>query len=194
MFRGKEWGTVLRFWADGLPSAFRNYSNGEAPDRQERLLKAVAPTLPGAGIVMLISLLERIVLDLLQEVRDESVDQVKLTEAGWRHELGVNSWDGWDALAGLVALRHCFAHEYGRVTSRQRPHIAAFLAQLEAGLINVTIPGPKGPVTKAMGVFYSIGTDQRISLHPDGTSEVLRFVGAGLLSQLRNAGHLSIDT
>ena len=86
LYTGKEWGTVLRFWADGLQAAYQHYVDGEGVDRQKRLRKTVDPTLHGAGVLMIVSLVERLVLDLIQATQVSAPDTVRLSDAGWRRD------------------------------------------------------------------------------------------------------------
>jgi len=167
MFSGKEWGTVIRFWADNLPSAFKHYAIGEGGDRQQRLETTAGPMIPATGIIMFVSLAERLALDALQAHRisigGDSVDTVRLTDGNMWNELGVDtSWDGWRVISGLVALRHCFAHEYGRVTARQHSNVTTFHSELSSGALTVTIQKPNGSDSTTMQSFYSIDSDQNI--------------------------------
>jgi len=83
------------------------------------LPKVVGPVITGTGIVMTVSFLERVILDSLRRSSSE-INWVKLNNDNWRRELGMNlEWPGWPLIDGLTSLRHCFAHEYGRVTQRQ---------------------------------------------------------------------------
>lgn len=140
MFQGKEWGTVLRFWADDIHGAYRNLIEWQDPSRSARLGRTVGPTMHGASIIMVISLLERLVLDCLRRGAAGPVAEVRLAHSGWRGQLGLSgSWDGWSLLEGVVSLRNCFAHEYGRITARQSQPIQDFPAELAAGGVKVTL-------------------------------------------------------
>lgn len=136
-------GTVIRFICDHLwKEVYRQIEiEGDSP-RIERLKKAVVPLVPGTSIILACSYVERIVYDLRSKVSDSGISTFnkvipsvsKLNEIQRYFDLDA-SWDGWEELGNFFRLRHCFAHELGKVTDRQRPHVTSFLKKLEDGRV-----------------------------------------------------------
>lgn len=130
---------AIRFWADQFESAYANYiRNVDSAEFQDNYATNVRPTINGAKIVMLIALLDRIIVD------SGNTHGKKLTLSniqGWKGSLGLtNSWtqDNWDILENFVKLRHCFAHEFGRLTPDQDESVKNFLNRLENKGIKLT--------------------------------------------------------
>ena len=119
MLQGKQWPAFLRFWTETLEILVRKHAEFEGSPRGDALLEAVGPVIPGAGIIMSVSFLERVILDKLIE-NNSDIKIVKLTKEDWKNELGLDeNWEGWPLVEILTRLRHCFAHEYGRATEYQ---------------------------------------------------------------------------
>ena len=54
----------------------------------------------------------------------------------WQRYLDLDpDWYGWSELANFFRLRHCFAHEFGRLTDRQERDIKSFMRDLDEGRI-----------------------------------------------------------
>lgn len=191
MLVGREWGVFLRFWSDQFPSVFRNFVHGEGEERGAALTAAVSPVLSGVGIIMIVSFLERQILDELR-ARNSKIKEVKLSNQDWVSVLGVDStWPGFPLLEALTKLRHCFAHEYGRATNRQSSALASIANQLAANPI--TLPINKGRAVD-IGPFYSIDrATNEIALiettsgSNTAVSKAVRMTTLSLLLQLHNA-------
>lgn len=110
-------------------------------DRSERLRKAVVPIVPGASIVLAVSYVERIFYELKKTVPSSGQPRSPLIpRVGELQKIqsyfGLDpSWYGWPELGNFYRLRHCFAHEFGRLTDCQRPHVLEFLRALENGQV-----------------------------------------------------------
>ena len=144
---------------------------------------------------MLVSLLERLVLDLLTANNPQGqATQVRLQDPAWRGQLNLDvNWDGWRLLDGVVALRHCFAHEFGRVTARQRNAIVSLQADLGAGGVSVTLLNqlPGGAAKQVtIAPFFKVDSSDNILLDQDSTSKALRLLCLGVLRQLEHQGHI----
>jgi len=129
-------GTALRFITDNLQTSVNNYIENESAQRQECLREAVVPVLPGATLMLGCSLLERLVLNLISKNLDSGgkVNPDIPSVGGlseWQRYLALDAnWYGWGELGNFFRLRHCLAHEFGRVTDRQRLYISQFLDDL----------------------------------------------------------------
>jgi hypothetical protein len=109
--------------------------------RVERLEKAVVPLVPGTSIIMACSYAERVILELKLQVQDSNLSPNNsipavgnLRETQRYFDLDVN-WQGWEEFGNFFRLRHCFAHELGRVTDKQRTDVTAFLQKLQSGSV-----------------------------------------------------------
>lgn len=132
-------GTTIRFICDHLwQSVFREIGDVE-DERSDRLRKAVVPVVPGASIVLACSYVERIAYELRKTVPcsgqpvSPMIPMVAELPTIQSHFNLDPSWYGWPELGNFYRLRHCFAHEFGRLTDRQRPHVLAFLKSLQNG-------------------------------------------------------------
>lgn len=138
MWHGYEWPVFLRFWTETLDILVRGYAERKDIRSAKLLPEVVSPVIPGIGIVMSVSFLERVILDALRE-RGSSITWVKLNRRDWAEELGMDmSWPGWPLIDVLTRLRHCFAHEYGRATQRQIEPLRKRRIDLEDEPINIT--------------------------------------------------------
>ena len=128
---------AARFWTDSLPAAVdwildAGGTSQKAADRR----RVVRPMAVGAGIVIAISVIERVVTDC---VHSESgapgpPAPISFSDLSWVNSLGLTlDAHRLDELAAFIRLRHCFAHEYGRVTAKQDADIRTFSARLQAG-------------------------------------------------------------
>jgi|LGVF01.1.fsa_nt_gb hypothetical protein len=130
-------GTVIRFICDHLDKeVYRQIEIEGNTERTERLKKSVVPLVPGTSIVLACSYIERIVYEIKKTVRDSGISQNQsipkvsnLREIQRYFDLDV-TWQGWEELGNFFRLRHCFAHEIGRVTDKQRYDITSFLNKL----------------------------------------------------------------
>jgi hypothetical protein len=133
--------TTIRFLCDKLWQSVFDEIGEIEDDRSERLRKAVVPIVPGASIVLAVSYVERIFYELKKTVPSSGQPLSPLIpRVGELQKIqsyfGLDpSWYGWPELGNFYRLRHCFAHEFGRLTDHQRPHILAFLRALETGRV-----------------------------------------------------------
>jgi len=98
----------------------------------QRLKNSVLPVVLGTKIVMASSLLERLVINV-ENMPDNTAHKGhplkdKLINLGFNED-----WYGWRELEGFLALRHCFAHEFGQVTDRQKKPVEEFYEKLNNG-------------------------------------------------------------
>lgn len=134
-------GTTIRFICDQLWQSVFHEIGDVADDRSDRLIKAVVPIVPGASIVLACSYVERIAYELKKTIPHSgqppspSIPNVAELPVIQSHFDLSSSWYGWAELGNFYRLRHCFAHEFGRLTDRQRPNVLAFLNSLESGRI-----------------------------------------------------------
>ena len=116
-------------------------ARGEGEARQERLREAMVPVMLGSSLVLTISFLERLVEDIINRTPDSGAAQDPMIPnvrqlRKWQSHLDLDlNWYGWNELGNFIRLRHCYAHEFGRMLDRQRPHVEDFLTQLQNGLI-----------------------------------------------------------
>jgi hypothetical protein len=132
--------TALRFISDNLQPAINNFISLQGKNRQIRLRETVEPVMLGASLILGISLLERLVSDLKSQKPhsgaspNPNIPYKKLQD--WQSYLNLNpNWYGWHELANFYRLRHCFAHEFGRLSNRQMQHVNNFLKKLLSGSI-----------------------------------------------------------
>lgn len=153
MWHGYEWPAFLRFWSETLEQLVNNHAENGGTRSAELLPRVVGPVIPGTGIVMTVSFLERVILDALRKAGSK-IDWVKLNEKdAWAKEIGVDlEWAGWPLIDGLTRLRHCFAHEYGRVTRR---HLTS-LQELSNALADRPVPLNFSGKKFSAGQFFSI--------------------------------------
>ena len=88
MWRGYEWPVFLRFWSERLELLVRRYAETDSTRSARLLPQVVGPVISGAGIVMTVSFLERVILDSLREAGSK-IDWVKLNSDDWAKELGM---------------------------------------------------------------------------------------------------------
>ena len=179
--------TALRFWCDNLKHAIDNYLALEVKsERTTRLQSAVTPMVPGASVVVGISLSERLVMDLVYQEKGGMgiAPRISFGElTTWRSVLGLDpKWYGWHLLVNFIRLRHCFAHEYGRLTEKQDKHIREFLACLKSQAIKDENGEPVQP-------YYSIGANREIELKPEALDCFRRLMGS-FLSLLQGNGYI----
>jgi hypothetical protein len=97
-----------------------------------RLQNSVLPVVLGTKIVMSLSLLERLVINV-ENMPDNTAHKSHILKDKLIN-LGYNkNWYGWCELDGFLALRHCFAHEFGQVTDRQKKPVEEFYRKLNNG-------------------------------------------------------------
>lgn len=157
MWRGYEWSAFLGFWSETLDRLVGGIA-AEGENSSVLLLpKVIGPVIPGTGIVMTVSFLERVILDALVE-RDSHITWVKLDRDDWVQELGVDQeWVGWPLIQGMTRLRHCFAHEYGRATNRQFGPLIELSDQLKDNPIRI----PFYENDFNIGQFYVVNPDTK---------------------------------
>jgi hypothetical protein len=132
-------GTTIRFICDQLWQTVFDEIGEVEDDRAARLRKAVVPIVPGASIVLAVSYVDRIFYDRKKTVPPSGQPKSPLIpEVGELRNIqshfGLDPcWYGWPELGNFYRLRNCFAHEFGRLTDKQRPHILEFLRALENG-------------------------------------------------------------
>ena len=98
----------------------------------QRLKSSVLPVVLGTKIVMALSLMERLVINV-ENMQGNTAHKGhllkdKLINLGFKED-----WYGWCELEGFLALRHCFAHEFGQVTDRQKKSVKEFFDKLHKG-------------------------------------------------------------
>ena len=134
-------GTAIRFVCDQLWNSIHDEIGTVEDDRAERLRVSVLPVVPGASIILACSYLERCVFELKQTVPDsrlqanEQIPNVAELREWQRYFSLPVPWDGWYELSNFFRIRHCFAHEFGRATVRQKRHIESFLLELQNGSV-----------------------------------------------------------
>ena len=166
-------GTVIRFICDYLyREVYRQIELEGNTERTERLKKAVVPLVPGTSIILACSYVERIDYEQKKRVTDSgappnpSIPKVGgLREIQRYYDLD-SKWDGWEELGNFFRLRHCFAHEIGRVTNKQRKDIISFLNKLNGQ--KVLYDG------KIVEPYFDIDNDEIIML--DGWNDRLRII------------------
>ena len=132
-------GTTIRFICDQLWQTVFDEIGDVEDDRAARLRKAVVPIVPGASIVLAVSYVERIFYELKKSVPPSGQPKSPLIPGvgelrNIQSHFGLDpAWCGWQELGNFYRLRHCFAHEFGRLTDKQRPHVLKFLHALESG-------------------------------------------------------------
>lgn len=135
-------GTTIRFLCDHLWRSVYHEIGDIQDTRANRLRKAVVPIVPGASIVLVCSYVERIVFDLKKTVPhsgkgvNPAIPTVAELNKIQSHFDLDSSWYGWSELENFFRLRHCFAHEFGRLTDRQRPEVMSFLASMQGGQVH----------------------------------------------------------
>ena len=67
--------TTLRFIIDNLPHAVDNMIRAQGKERQERLRESVVPVMLGSSIILGISLLERLVTDIISQTPPSGLAQ-----------------------------------------------------------------------------------------------------------------------
>jgi len=133
--------TVLRFMIDNLQNAIDNFISLQGRQRKQRIFESVKPAIPGISIILGISLLERLVEDLISQKPHSGISpNQNIPSVGqlrnWQSHLNLDpNWHGWSELGNFFRIRHCFAHEFGRLTTRQKKHIKRFLKELQKGSI-----------------------------------------------------------
>ena len=130
--------TAVRFVTDNLQSIIRQFIETEGNERRVRLEKTITPVIPGVTLVLGCSMLERNIMDMMRRVKDSGKpidpsipDSGKINE--WQRYLDLDAkWYGWAELGNFFRLRHCFAHEFGRLTKRQEKGINDFIRSLQS--------------------------------------------------------------
>lgn len=121
-------GTAIRFICDHLWRRL-DFEIGVIQDaRAERLQRSVAPIVPGASIVLACSYVERVLLDLGMPPPKRGIS---VLGAAREHFSLSSEWELWGEFENFFRLRHCFAHELGRVTISQRKGLQEFLQKLK---------------------------------------------------------------
>ena len=177
--------TAVRFLTDNLQSMIRQFIETEAPDRRDRLARSVVPVIPGATLVLGCSMLERTVLDIMT-VTEDSGNPLDPSIPGvanineWQRYLDLDAgWYGWPELGNFFRLRHCFAHDFGRLTQRQESQIRSFAHEID----QASVIDHKGEPVQQYMRFQG----QDIHLE-DGWIHRFRIILAGFLTLLHNKG------
>lgn len=143
-----------------------------------RLSKSVYPAIVGAKVIMVVSLLERLVIDV--ENCPGNTPSTSLVMKDKLLNLGFDkNWYGWEELAGIMSLRHCFAHEFGKITDRQCQKLIGFLQALN----NQTISDGKGAFVPA---YFTVKNGE-ISLK-ENVSDRLRLLSLDIIRFLETKG------
>jgi hypothetical protein len=166
-------GTVIRFICDHLyEEVYRQIKIEGNTERVERLEKSVVPLVPGMSIIFACSYVERIDYEQRKKVTDSGSSQNSfIPKVSGLHKIQRyfdldSKWDGWGELGNFFRLRHCFAHELGRVTDKQRDDITSFLDKLNRK--EVLYDG------KIVEPYFKIDNDEIIML--DGWNSRLRII------------------
>jgi len=166
-------GTVIRFICDHIyKEVYRQIELEGSTGRTERLKEAVVPLVPGTSIILACSYVERIVYEQKEKVPDSgSSENPAIPKVSNLHKIQRyfdldSKWDGWGELGNFFRLRHCFAHELGRVTDKQRVEITSFLDKLNRE--EVLYDG------KIVEPYFNIDNDEIIML--DGWNDRLRII------------------
>ena len=149
-----------RIWADTAIAGFEHALDPTNPSEHAATRrKVVLPTALGAGVVIGVSLLERLAMDKLAEIGKGAPEPIgSMTDLRWVDKLNLALAPGTrEELENFIRLRHCFAHEYGRATHRQDRPLRDYLNRLAAG----EIEDEKG---NAIALYYSISVRGEISL------------------------------
>ena len=194
MLQGKQWPVFLRFWTETFEGLLRKHAEFEGSPRGDALLEAVGPVIPGTGIIMSVSFLERVILDKL--IANESgIKIVKLTNDDWVKELELDKdWSGWPLVEILTRLRHCFAHEYGRATKYQIKKLKDLLNLITNNPIKVHWSGKE----YLIGPFYKINDETlEITLESKSgklsPSQSVRIIILSFLNELEKAGIVDME-
>jgi len=159
---------AIRFWADTAISGFEHALDPTNPSEHAATRrKVVMPTALGAGLVIGVSLLERLAMDKLAEIGKKSPEPIRsMTNLNWVNELSLNLEPGTrEELETFIRLRHCFAHEYGRTTDKQDKPLRDYLNRLAAGEIEDENGEPIQP-------YYSISASGEISLQNEARNRL----------------------
>ncbi len=182
----------MRFWSDHLPRLFEDFCDGEGESRGNALRRSVGPAIPGVGIIMYVSFVESLALDELRS-RKSNLQRVDLKSEDWRQELHLDMGrEGWLAINAMTRLRHCFAHEYGRATQQQAPHVVALPSQLSMTPVSVSWKTKNFKI----GAFFSVETSAEIVLLKGSPDDIVivdatratKLTTLALLEQLETGG------
>lgn len=126
--------TAFRYMLNQLEQGIEGEIGDGTEQYCQRLKDSVLPVVLGTKIVMVLSLIERLVINV-ENMPDNTVHKShllkdKLIKLGFKKD-----WYGWYELEGFLALRHCFAHEFGQVTNRQKKPVEEFFEKLSNGEI-----------------------------------------------------------
>ncbi len=170
--------TALRYMSDHLEEGIVNEIGDGIDPYCQRLQNSVLPVVIGTKVVMVISLIERITIDV-ENMSGNTPSQShilrdKLVNLGFD-----SNWYGWRELEGLLALRHCFAHEFGKVTARQQQPINDFQRDLSNGSI---LDSSGKPVPQ-----YFTVVNNEIDLG-QGISNRLRLLSLDIINHLKTKG------
>ena len=170
--------TALRYISDHLQQGVKNEMGVVDNAYSQRLNDSVLPAIIGAKVVMVISLLERLVIDV-ENMPNNRVSKSHILKDKLLN-LGFNSnWYGWQELDGLMSLRHCFAHEFGKVTKRQQSNIQNF----QNAFANNLIVDNTG---KAIPIYFTVTKDE-ITLE-NHISDRLRLLSVDIIRHLETKG------
>jgi hypothetical protein len=177
--------TVLRFIIDHLQTAVDNFIPLLGEEHQKRLRESVMPVMPGSSVILGISLLERLVTDLISQTpHSGAAEDPTIPTVGnlrrWQSHLNLDpKWYGWSELGNFIRLRHCFAHEFGRLTGKQKAEVENFLTKLQNGSI-LDKKGEKVPA------YYEI-VGREIVLKPESLNYFRRLC-KGFIELLQHSG------
>jgi len=126
--------TAIRFFLYQLEHGIESEIGDGNHPYCERLKQSVLPVVHGTKIVMTLSLVERLVIQVEELPENTPFRGHQLKEK--LINLGFDqNWKGWVEIEGFLSLRHCFAHEFGKVTKRQTEPLKGFLGKLHNGEI-----------------------------------------------------------
>ena len=126
--------TAIRYMLHQLEQGIEGEIGDGTDPYCQRLKNSVLPVVLGTKIVMTLSLIERLVIDV-ENLPGNSADKGHLLKDKLIHLGFEEKWYGWIELEGFLALRHCFAHEFGQVTKRQQKPVNEFLDRLVDGKV-----------------------------------------------------------
>ncbi len=174
----KDVAIALRFWTDNLGHAIETHLDiAQGPEAIHRR-SVVMRIVPGASVTVGISLLERLVTDLVHQKQSGgqgAAQPIQLGNIGsWQSTLELDpNWYGWKLLDNFIRLRHCFAHEYGRVTATQNNPLRSFLADLQTTPI---VDDRNRTITP----YYSIDAGGELKLDPEALNIFRRLIASFL--------------
>ena len=170
--------TALRYFLYKLEQGIEDEIGDGTDPYCKRLEQSVLPVIHGTKIVMALSMIERLVIQVEELPQNTSISDHQLKQK--LINLGFDqNWNSWVEFEGFLSLRHCFAHEFGRLTNRQTQPLNGFLKKLK----NSEIHDEKGAIVQP---FFEIVNDQ-IELKPSAVMRLAKLCNT-ILNHLTQKG------